>query len=158
MTIRPATNDDREEIQSLVFGILRSFGLEPSPDSTDADLSDIEAHYHRAGGAFDVLVDESGEIVGTVAIHRTDGELCELRKMYLSEECRGRGLGRRLLEHSLERARELGFRRVWLETAKCLRDAHRLYESYGFTPYEAPHQSDRCDFAMAMVIATEPRD
>lgn len=148
ITIRPATNADRPQFEALVFTVLRSYGLEPSPESTDADLTDIETFYFADGGAFDVLVDQSGKIVGTVAVHRTDDSLCELRKMYLSPALHGRGLGRKMMDHALARAKELGFQHMWLETADCLVEAHRLYEKYGFIPYEAAHRSDRCDFAL----------
>lgn len=148
VNIRPATNADRPAIEELVFTVLRSYGLEPSPDSTDADLTDVEAHYFANGGAFDVLVDETDKIVGTVAVHRTGESLCELRKMYLSPALRGRGLGRRMMEHALARAKELGYQRMWLETAESLKEAHGLYEKYGFASFKAPHKSDRCDFAL----------
>lgn len=148
MNFRPATNNDREEIESLIFGILREHGLEPSPESTDADLADLESFYGNGNGFFDVLIADEGKIVGTVAIHRTEGGLCELRKMYLSTEARGSGWGKRLLEHAFDRAREMGFRRMWLETAHSLVAAHRLYEKCGFEAYTASHKSERCDFAM----------
>ena len=148
MKLRPAVSRDRESIESLIFPILRSYGLEPSPESTDADLKDIESHYAENGGSFDVLVNDEDEILGTVAVHRTTGELCELRKMYLAPALRGQGWGRKLLEHALTKAGDLGYSRIWLETASSLTEAHRLYESYGFRTFEGPHCSDRCDFAM----------
>lgn len=152
MNLRPATNADRAEIEALVFAALHEHGLSPSPDSTDIDLADIEGFYGNGSGFFDVLIDSDEIIVGTVAIHRTEDELCELRKMYLAPAARGGGWGRRLLDHAIERAREMGFRRIWLETADSLESAHRLYERNGFEPYRAPHQSERCDFAMIREI------
>ena len=148
VSIRSATNLDRASIEQLVFTVLRAYGLEPSPESTDADLQDVEQHYLETGGAFDVLVDDSGLIVGTVAVHRTDDSLCELRKMYLHPDFRGNGLGQLMMEHALSRAKELGFERMWLETADSLTEAHGLYQKFGFVPFDAPHQSDRCDFAL----------
>ena len=148
MNLRPATNADREEVESLIFAILREHGLQPSPDSTDADLADLEGFYSDGSGFFDVLLDDSGTIIGTVAIHRTEEDLCELRKMYLAEEARGLGLGRKLIDHAIDRAHEMGFKQMWLETAHSLGAARRLYESYGFRVFEPPHKSARCDFAM----------
>ncbi len=152
MTFRSATNTDREAIESLIFGILRAHGLEPSPESTDADLADIEGFYSEGTGFFDVLVNADDQIWGTVAIHRSEDDLCELRKMYLAEEARGRGLGRRLVDHAIDRAREMGFKRMWLETADSLKTARKLYESYGFRVFEPPHKSARCDFAMIRIL------
>jgi putative acetyltransferase len=144
MQLRSASNQDRAAVERLVFGTLREFGL--SPDAhTDADLLDIEAAYLRPGGMFDVLVSDAGEIVGTVGLCRVSPSTCELRKMYLDKSVRGQGHGRRMLEHALARARELGFRRITLETADVLQAAIALYERYGFKTYVADHKSCRCD-------------
>ena len=148
MTLRPATSADREVIEALIFGILRDYGLEPSPETTDADLADIAAHYSGNRGSFDVMESDEGRIIGTVAVHRTGDDLCELRKMYLAKELRGQGWGKRLLDHAIESGRKLGYRTMWLETADSLKESHRLYELYGFQSFVPPHQSDRCDFAM----------
>jgi putative acetyltransferase len=144
MELRPASNHDRPAIERLVFGCLREFGL--SPDArTDGDLVDIEASYIRSGGMFDVLVSNSGEIVGTIGLLPVSKTTCELRKMYLDKSVRGQGHGRRLLDHALSRARKLGFSRITLETANVLQTAITLYERYGFKQYTAAHKSPRCD-------------
>lgn len=147
LTLRPATNDDGEAIRSLVFGVLREHGLEPDPTGTDADLYDIESSYGRGGGCFDVLVDESGHVVGSVALFRISDVEVELRKMYLLPGLRGQGWGRRLLEHALARAAERGFRRIVLETASVLRSAVALYERFGFRRHHPTHLAARADAA-----------
>ena len=152
MHFRRATNADQTSIEALIFPILRSYGLEPSPESTDADLSAIEETYFAARGFFDLLVDGNDEIYGTVAVHQTAPELCELRKMYLSPALRGQGWGKQLLERAISGARELNYTRMWLETANSLTESHRLYRSYGFQPFDGPHCSDRCDFAMQIEL------
>ena len=152
--LRPATNQDREAVQGLVFGVLKEFGLSPDPMCTDVDLRDIEGFYARDGGMFDVLVDDASAIIGTIGLRRVSPATCELRKMYLAKECRGRGYGRLLLEHALKRAAELGFRRAELETATVLERATALYEQYGFKPYEPEHKSCRCDRAYFLELAS----
>jgi putative acetyltransferase len=145
LAIRTARNSDRSAIEQLVFGVLIEYGLGPEPHGVDTDLHDIERNY--AGGLFDVLIDSKGEIVGTIGLYRCSQNQCELRKMYLAQPVRGKGWGRRLLEHALAKSRELGFSRVTLETATVLREAVRLYESYGFKPYKPDHCAKRCDAA-----------
>jgi putative acetyltransferase len=127
--LRSATNADSNAIKALVFGVLREYGLQPDPDETDVDLNDIESGYLHAGGCFDVLVDSRGAIIGSVALYQLDSITCQLRKTYLSKQVRGQGQGRRLLEHALERAKELGFRRMVLETAPCSRKQRRSTEN-----------------------------
>jgi putative acetyltransferase len=145
--LRSASNDDAEAIRSVVFPVLREFGLLPDPEGTDADLADLESSYLRSGGSFDVLLDPSGQIVGTVGLFPLEQGRCELRKMYLAAAYRGQGLGKRMLQHALQRARELGFRRVELETVSVLEVAGRMYRSFGFRPFTPGHLSARCDGA-----------
>ena len=146
-SFRPATNADRDAIVALVFGVLGEYGLSPDPATTDADLNDVERSYQASGGMFDVLLDADGTIVGTVGLFPVGNSTCELRKMYLLASCRGRGFGRRMLEHAIARARALGFSTVTLETASVLKEAIALYERHGFKPYTPPHLAQRCDQA-----------
>ncbi len=153
-TLRRATPADAAAIRALVAAVLAEFGLRSDPAGTDADLADLDRHYLARGGDFVVLVDASGAVVGTCGLHPTDvpadaPRTVELRKMYLVPALRGRGQGRRLLAWALDRARELGFRRITLETATVLRDARALYERHGFRPDPGGAHSCRCDLAYA---------
>jgi putative acetyltransferase len=145
--LRPATSADGDAICRVVFGVLREYGLVPDPAGTDSDLADIESSYLRAGGSFDVLVDACEQIVGTVGVFPLDRTRCELRKLYLVAACRGRGLGKRLLQQALARARERGFARIELETLNILTTAAHLYESFGFVSCAPRHTSTRVDRA-----------
>lgn len=145
--IRAATNADAARVKALVFRVLNEYGLSPDPAATDADLDDIEAHYLKTGGMFELIEDTAGNLLGTVGLYPVDNETCELRKMYFAPEVRGRGLGARVLKRTLDRARELGFRRVELETASVLEGAIRLYTRFGFRPLPNHHLAPRADRA-----------
>jgi len=148
--LRAATNADCEPVRDLVFTILCEYGLKPDLGCTDADLNDIEQSYLARGGVFHVLEEQDGSIIGSYGLYPMEPGTCELRKMYLHQGYRGRGLGRRLLEDALACARQLGFTRITLETASVLKEAIRLYERYGFRPCKADHLSCRCDQAYAL--------
>lgn len=148
---RPATNADCENVKSLIFGILREYGFQPDEAGTDADLNNLEANYAARGGAFEVLQDAQGNLVGTVGLYPMNKETVELRKMYLAKELRGRGVGKNTLERAIERARELGFKRIHLETAGVLKEAVGLYRKFGFQPTCERH-TPRCDQAYTLDI------
>lgn len=170
MRIRSATNADTEQIRALVFSILRQYDLEPDPRGIDADLDDIAGNYLEPGGVFDVVLlcdkqavenendrqnanaNANDRIVGTVGLYPRADEVCELRKMYLETEVRGRGWGRLLLERMIQRAGQLGFRRIELETAAVLVEACRLYERYGFERIEPRLTCTRCEIVMALEL------
>ncbi len=148
--IRPATNADRNEVKALVFGALAEYGLSPDSQATDADLEDIEENYFKVGGLFEVIEDAQGKLLGTVALYPVDAETCELRKMYLAPQARGKGLGRYILERKIDQARQRGFKHITLETAHVLTDAIRLYVRFGFQEISLQHLSARCDQAYVL--------
>jgi putative acetyltransferase len=145
LTIRPATNADCERVQQLVFDVLAEFGLRGAPDSTDADLNDLERNYAGRRGSFDVIEDSGGSLVGTFGVYAVDESTCELRKMYFVPEVRGLGLGHHVLELALQKARELGFLKMVLETSSKLTAANRLYQQFGFKPAVSDHLAARAD-------------
>lgn len=149
LRIRPATNDDCEPVQKLVFGVLAEFGLHADPATTDADLQDIEANYFRRGGLFEVIMD-GDSLIGSVALYPIDDGVCELRKMYFVVAARGQGLGRYILQRAIGQARELGFKQMILETSSKLTAANRLYTSFGFKPVESNHLATRADQAYVL--------
>lgn len=149
ISIRSASNDDCGNVQKLVFSILQEYGLTPDLAETDKDIADIEAHYIERGGLFELLETADGELLGTVGLYPMDAETVELRKMYLSPKLRGKGIGKQTLERMIERSRELGFKKIYLETASVLKEAVGLYEKFGFTP-SCDNYTPRCDRAYFM--------
>ena len=145
--IREARNEDVEQITELVFSVLREYGLEPDPEGIDADLKDIEQTYFARGGALYVLEDQNGSIIGSYGLYPMEPGTCELRKMYLRLEYRGKGLGRWMLEEAIKKAKEMGFREMTLETASALTEAIALYKSFEFVRYDCKHLCWRCDQA-----------
>jgi len=150
--LRPANNIDCGKVKELVYSVLKEYNLQPDPAVTDADIKDIEHSYFERGGTFYVLEEKDGSIIGAYGLYPVDRQTCELRKMYLHSSYRGKGLGKLLLEDALSKARQIGFKRITLETASVLKEAISLYKSYGFVEYEPEHLSSRCDQAFVLEL------
>ncbi len=150
LSIRSASNRDGERIAELVFGVLAEYGLSPDPETTDADLKDIEASYLQRGGFFEVMEDEEKNLIGSFGIYPIDKETCELRKMYFIPRARGLGLGKYVLQRAIERARKLGFKRIVLETSSKLIAANHLYTQFGFKAIDSDHLASRADQAYSL--------
>jgi len=150
--LRPANNKDCKKLTELVYSILKEYNLKPDPAATDVDIKDIEQSYFERGGTFYVLEEEDGSIIGAYGLYPVDRQTCELRKMYLYSSYRGKGLGKLLLEDALSKARQMGFKRMTLETASVLKEAISLYKSYGFVEYKPEHLSSRCDQAFILEL------
>ena len=146
MLLRLATNSDVEAIKTLVFQVLAEFGLKPDSSSTDRDIDNIEKHYTHRNGLFYVIEDNQ-QVIATMGVYQLEASICELRKMYLLPDYRGTGIGKRLLELAIDKAKQLGYQRMELETASPLKTAVALYQSYGFKEFNPKHLASRCDRA-----------
>jgi GNAT superfamily N-acetyltransferase len=78
------------------------------------------------------IVELDGRHAGSIGLTDEGGDDAAIRWFLLSPEVRGTGLGRRLLGELLDLARELGYRRVFLETFSELHAAAHLYLEAGF--------------------------
>lgn len=78
---------------------------------------------------------EAGALLGCGALKDLGDGTGEIKSMHTREVLRGRGLGRKMLEHILAEARRRGYTALYLETGSmdAFIPARRLYEAYGFT-------------------------
>jgi GNAT superfamily N-acetyltransferase len=98
------------------------------------------------------------KVVGTCALLKADDKCFELVKMAVDEAYRGAGVGRVLLERSIERARGAGASVLTLETNTILESAVRLYRKLGFREVEARHESkfSRVNLVMSLDLMSLP--
>jgi putative acetyltransferase len=150
-TIVEGKNKDLIAVKSLIFGVLEEYGLKPDESSTDADLDDIEKNYSLNNGYFGLVL-FNNTIAGTFGVYKLSVDTCELRKMYLKKEARGKGLGKIMMSKVMEIARSKGYRYIELETASVLKEAISLYEKYGFKEVKREHLAKRCDKAYILEL------
>ena len=118
------------EVKNFVLGVLKEQGFEFDPNK-DFDLDNIDKHYLQSGGVFYVgIVD--GAIIGTSAVRRIDNNRCEIKRIYVRKDFRGRGFGRELFLKALEFAGQ-NYSVAVLKTDARLTDAIGLYLKNGFS-------------------------
>ncbi|ABF43636.1 GCN5-related N-acetyltransferase [Candidatus Koribacter versatilis Ellin345] len=104
------------------------------------------------GGAIFVAC-AGAEVIGTCALTPEHDGGFELVKMAVSEDWQGRGIGRKLLLFAIQEAKELGIKRLRLETSHKLGSAIHLYESVGFKHVPAhPSPFVRADVFMEIEL------
>jgi GNAT superfamily N-acetyltransferase len=78
------------------------------------------------------VVEDRNEIIGSFGIESNGEGDTELRRMYLDEGYRGKGIAQRMLDHAQAEARALGFTRMILSTAQIQKSAVSFYRKSGF--------------------------
>ena len=83
----------------------------------------------------------NGAIVGTASLLRVDDEVYELGKMAVTSSAQGLGIGKALMEYCLDKAKELGIKKLILYSNTKLENAIHIYRKYGFIeiPLEPGH-------------------
>lgn len=136
--IQPARlPDDLPVIRQLFGEYIDSLGLDLSFQGVEAELSGLPGKYAAPKGAI-LLAWHAGQAVGCVALRplAAEGE-CEMKRLYLRPEARGQALGLRLSRAIVGAARDIGYRRMRLDTLQRLESALAIYRGLGFRETEA---------------------
>jgi ribosomal protein S18 acetylase RimI-like enzyme len=87
-----------------------------------------------------------------VALHKLDPQICEMKRLYLRPQSRGKGLGRVLADCVIAEARQIGYERMRLDTVEpVMKDAVAMYYKIGFRQI-APYRANPIAGAMYMEL------
>jgi putative acetyltransferase len=158
ITIEPIQQEDNAAIAALIREVLTEFGAnKPGTVFTDP-TTDALYELFSTGESVYFIARDNGIIVGGCGIYPTSGlpEGCiELVKLYVGKSHRSIGLGKQLMERSIEAAASKGYREIYLETLPELHLAVGLYERLGFEYLDHPYGNSghfACDLWMRKIL------
>jgi GNAT superfamily N-acetyltransferase len=96
----------------------------------EQDMAELDK-YMPPGGRL-LLAQWEGQVAGLACMRQLEAEIGEVKRMYVRPAMRRRGVGRALFGGLLDEARASGYRRVRLDSARYVVEAHALYRSCGF--------------------------
>ena len=105
------------------------------PVAFEAELKGLPGYFSPPGGAL-LVAEEDGRVVGCVALRQLENSACEMKRMFVSSDFHGCGVGRALAGAIIKRARELGYSKMMLDTGPGQREAQGLYRRFGFRDVE----------------------
>ncbi len=143
--------DPQNEGHKLAFKQINYEWIEKYFKVEKGDLDSLEnpEKYFLATGGAVLLARRGDEYLGTSALKPMGNNSYELCKMGVSEVARGLGIGGLIGEAAIKKAKEIGAKRVYLETNSSLTPALTLYAKLGFVRIEnftSPYE--RADVAM----------
>ena len=142
MEYREINKADDIALADIVRRNLKAHGLDiPGTVYFDDNLDHLSDFYlgDKARRYYFIAV-EDNEVVGGVGLAEFEyfEDCAELQKLYLTDHVKGRGIGYQLIRMVEEEARELGYRKMYLETHTNLQAAIHIYKKCGYKEIEKP--------------------
>lgn len=106
----------------------------------EEELAYLESKYGAPWGRL-YLAYWDGKLAGCVGLRKLDGPNCEMKRLYVRPNFRGKHIGKELVERIIKDAREIGYSHILLDTLPFLKEAIHLYETYGFYKTESYNNS-----------------
>ncbi len=128
------------QARELFLEYAQSLGFSLCFQNFDQELAGLPGDYAPPEGRL-LLAEFKGQLAGCVALHKLEPGICEMKRLYLRSQFRGKGLGRTLADRIIAEARQIGFESMRLDTVEpVMKDAVAMYRKIGFrevAPYRA---------------------
>lgn len=143
------TNEHRDSVRQLFWEYLHwantkineEFGFKFDIETMlEEDMQNLEKFFPPGGRL--LLAESDGQLAGIACLRKIKDGICEVKRMYVRDAFRGRGIGRMLLDELIEAAKDSGYPRVRLDSARFMLAAHSLYLSSGFQEIDPYPESE----------------
>ena len=142
--IQAETLEQIEEVRKLFREYESWLGLDLCFQGFEEELKNLPGKYAPPEGRL-YLAYSDDALAGCIALRKLETDICEMKRLYLHEDVRGKGLGNMLIKKLIAEARLIGYSKMRLDTyPPKMAKAVKLYESHGFRPisayYDNPHE------------------
>ncbi len=137
------------QVKELILEYTNQLNRDLSFQQIEAELADPSKKYTPPQG--EILIAMEGDaVLGMVAYHRHSAIRCEMKRLYIRPDARGKHLGDLLVKEIIERAKLSGYKEMVLDTLIPMKAAIHLYRKYGFDECE-PYYNNPMDDVIYMI-------
>ena len=148
--VQATDKHEMKKVKEIFIEYRKDLGLDLSFQDFQDELDELPGEYSPPDGTI-ILAKEVDKIKGCVALRKIDEHTCEMKRLYVKPEHRGKGLGRKLAVSIIDIARNKGYTKMKLDTLTTLKKANQLYCSLGFEDCE-PYRYNPLDDALYMEL------
>ncbi|MCX7746691.1 MAG: GNAT family N-acetyltransferase [Clostridia bacterium] len=127
---------DIEDVRVLFKDYALTMELDLCFQNFEEELAALPGKYALPTGYL-LLAKDQDKSIGCVAVRKIDDGVCEMKRLYVKSQYRGMKIGKRLAEEIIEKARELGYDLMKLDTLFTMKEAVALYKLLGFKETQA---------------------
>lgn len=142
MEIREITPEADKGLAEVIRFNFEKFGLDiPGTAYFDPELDHMSKHYLEKPEKrkYFILWDED-KVCGGIGFDEFEHieDCAEIQKLYLCDELKGKGLGKKLLQVAEDEVIKMGYKRLYIETHTNLDIAIKMYKKYGYEEIDKP--------------------
>ena len=142
-----------QEIRKLFEEYAASLKISLDFQDFDDELANLPGSYVPPAGCLLIALWQ-GRAAGCVALQKIRNGMCEMKRLYIRPSLRGLKIGRALAEAIIEKAREIGYARMRLDTLPSMERATTLYTALGFRKIE-PYRYNPIEGATFMELTLD---
>lgn len=132
---RKAEPGDIGEVRLLIREYVNSMSLDLSFQGLDEELETLPGKYAEPEGAL-FVASVGGALCGCIAMRKLSEGVCEMKRLYVRDSHKGKGIGKELVRTIIEEARAKDYRIMRLDTLSTMKPALALYREFGFREIE----------------------
>ena len=126
------TPEQIEQARNLFREYEARLGMKLCFQNFDEEVENLPGKYAKPDGRL-MLVFADENLAGCIALRKLEEEICEMKRLFVRDDFRGRKIGNLLIEKLFEEARVIGYKKMRLDTyPPKMGKAVKIYESYGF--------------------------
>ena len=149
--IQAKSPEEIQEVRKLFEEYVAWLGINLCFQNFDKEVAELPGDYTPPSGRL-TLATENDDVAGCIALRRIGEDVCEMKRLYVRPQFRGRGLGRTLTENLIHEARGIGYKRMRLDTLPGKMDrAIAMYRLLGFKNIE-PYYNNPVEGAAFMEL------
>jgi putative acetyltransferase len=132
-----AVRDLMREYITWAFTLDAESGSAPTFEGIEQELAGLPGIYVPPSGRL-LLAKHKGRAAGCVCLKPIEEATSEVKRLYVRPEARGLNVGNLLVARLVEEARQIGYRRIVLDSHISMTRAHAIYETAGFKRVPTP--------------------
>ena len=129
--ITKLTKADIEKTKELINEYLAWIDVDLTFQSIDEELDSFPEKYEESDGAFYIAKDGT-KVIGCIGLRKIQTGICEMKRLYVKDDYKGSGLGKKLIKTIIEEAKKKGYEKMRLDTLPKMKTAQKLYKEFGF--------------------------
>jgi ribosomal protein S18 acetylase RimI-like enzyme len=130
------TNEEIIKTKDLIMEYIKWLNQDLTFQNIDDELENFPNKYKEPFGTF-IIAKDNENVIGCVGLKDLDSNICEMKRLYVSDAYKGKGIGKKLTEKIIEEAKIKNYEKMRLDTLNTMETALDIYYKNGFYKIES---------------------